>query len=160
MTRARALAQAPVLLALSTAVAVAQQAPGPGPGPQSGPKQAPPTGGPAVTNLAEFNLVVCNKANAGMAFVAIGARVPQQTSGEHPTRFQGWWQIPDGQCSKIGTFPDPGFLIHARNARGQPQTFAKRPVFSLCVNLNDAFTSMLNSMNELPKECAAPQTLV
>lgn len=155
LTHARALAIASALLAMFTAMAVAELGPGPGPAPQGAPKQTPPAGGPA-----EFNLMVCNKTNGGTAFVAIGTRVPQQTGGEHPTRVQGWWQIPDGECTKLGTFPDPGFLIHARNARGQSQAFAKRPVFSLCVNLSDAFTSVLESMNELPKQCPAPQALI
>ena len=75
-----------------------------------------------LRRLAEFNLVVCNKSNAGTWYVAIGARIPQQGGGEHPTRFQGWWQIPNGQCTEIGTFPDPGFMIHEPIWGGYPYT--------------------------------------
>ena len=44
-----------------------------------------------------------------LALAAVGSRIPQSGGGEHPTRVQGWWKVPPGECTTIGTFPDPGF---------------------------------------------------
>ncbi|MBX9777693.1 MAG: DUF1036 domain-containing protein [Xanthobacteraceae bacterium] len=146
-----------VLSACVSSAALAQ-APGPSPGgkPAPGPGAAPVpgTGGPA-----EFVLMVCNKSKE-LAFAAVGSRIPQSGGGEHATRVQGWWQVPPGECSKIGTFPDPGFLIHLRSQRGITATFKERPSVPLCVNIKDAFTSTVASFKRDPKQCSAEQTSV
>jgi len=149
-----------LILVVCFSSAALAQAPGPGPGSKPGP--GPGTGpgpGPGTGVPAEFVLMVCNKAKE-LAFTAVGARVPQSGPGEHPTRIQGWWQVPPGECTKIGTLPDPGFLIHLRTARGMTVSFKDRPSVPLCVNIKDAFTSTVTSFKQETKQCPPEQALV
>jgi hypothetical protein len=124
----------------------------PAPGPETGP--SPGKGVPA-----EFVLVVCNKSKE-MTLAAVGSRVPQSEGGEHPTRVQGWWQVPPGECTKVGTLPDPGFLVHVRTPRGLTATFKERPSVPLCANVKGDFTSMVASFKQETKQCPPEQTLV
>jgi hypothetical protein len=145
------------MLVLSACFAGAALAQGPGPGP--GGKPAPSPASPGAGGSAEFLLTVCNKSKE-LTFAAVGSRIPQSGAGEHPTRVQGWWQVAPGECSKIGTLPDPGFLIHLRSQGGNTATFKDRPSVPLCVNIKDAFTATVASPKQEAKQCPADQTLV
>jgi uncharacterized membrane protein len=116
--------------------------------------QAPSPGG----KPAEFALTVCNKSQE-LALAAVGSRIPQSGGGEHPTRVQGWWKVPPGECTTIGTFPDPGFLIHLRSARGVTATFKERPSVPLCANVKGDFTATVASLKQDAK-CLPEQALV
>jgi uncharacterized membrane protein len=146
-----------ILSACFSSAALAQ-APGPSPGgkPAPSPGTAP---SPGQGVPAEFVLTVCNKTKE-LALAAVGSRIPQSGPGEHPTRVQGWWKVPPGECTNIGTLPDPGFLIHLRSARGMTASFKDRPSVPLCVNIKDAFTATVTSFKQETKQCPPEQALV
>ena len=144
-----------VLAACFSSAALAQ-APGPGPGGKPAPS---PGTGPSKGTPAEFVLTVCNKSRE-LTFAAVGSRIPQSGPGEHATRVQGWWKVPPGECTKIGTLPDPAFLIHLRSPRGLTAPFKEKPAVPLCVNIKDAFTSTVSSFKQETKQCPPEQTLV
>jgi hypothetical protein len=97
---------------------------------------------------------VCNKSKEPNAFFAVGSRVvgPADT-----TRFQGWWQVALGQCTKIATFPPPGFVFYARSPSGM--VWSGKPPVPACVNIRDAFDVTLPTGTEI-KQCPADQVLV
>jgi uncharacterized membrane protein len=104
---------------------------GPGPGPGgggAGPGPGGPGGGGAPSPTFTFEM--CNKANDGVVYVAVASMAGQQF------RVQGWAQIPQGQCTKVGTFQRPKIWVHARATNGV--TWGKGEV-DLCVNLNGGF---------------------
>lgn len=144
-----------VLAACFSSVALAQ-APGPGPGgkPAPGPGTGPSQGTPA-----EFVLTVCNKSRE-LALAAVGSRIPQRGGGEHATHVQGWWKAPAGECTTIGTFPDPAFLIHLRTPGGLTAPFKDQPTVPLCVNVKGDFTATVASSMQGAKLCRSGQTLV
>lgn len=138
---------------LSGGAAVAQQGPGPGP---SGPKANPGLASKG-TEFPEFDLSVCNKSQEPMAFVAIGSRISKAGPGEHETRVQGWWKVPQGQCTKIGKLPTPGFIFHARTVGNVG--WSGKIATQICVNLNDAFNATIGS-SKPATECPSGQALI
>jgi hypothetical protein len=146
-----------ILSACFSSAALAQ-APEPSPGskPAPGPGTAP---SPGKGVPAEFVLTVCNKSKE-LTLAAVGSRIPQSGPGEHPTRVQGWSKVPPGECTKIGTFPDPGFLIHLRSARGMTASFKDRPSVPLCVDIKGDFTATVASFKQETKQCPPEQALV
>jgi Protein of unknown function (DUF1036) len=107
--------------------------PGPGgggPGPGGG-GPGPGGGGPGGgTPSPTFVFEMCNKANDGVVYVAVAGATGQQF------RAQGWAQIPQGQCARVGTCQRPKVWFHARATNGV--TWGKAEV-DLCVNLNGGF---------------------
>ena len=135
-----------LILACTASTAVAQ---GPGPNGRAGGSD----GGKIITT-DDFALVMCNKSKDLVAFVAAGARV---VDADNKTRVQGWWQVSQGQCVQIGTFPQPGFVFYARSSYGT--AWSGNPPFTLCVDLKDRFDETVSTASEI-KQCPANQTLV
>ncbi len=103
-------------------------APGGGPAPGgAGPGGSGPGGG---TPSPTFTYEMCNKANDGVVFVATVSIVGQQF------RAQGWTQIPQGQCVRLGPFQRPSLWWYARATSGV--TWGKADI-NICVNLNGGF---------------------
>src|SRR5262245_18657882 len=119
-----------------------------GPGPDGGP------GGGAGGGATGFALIFCNKSKDPVAFVAIGSRV---VGANDSTRFQGWWQVSQGQCLQVGTVPAPGFTFYARSSSGI--VWSGKPAFAGCVDFVDRFDVTLPTATEI-KECAPNQKLV
>src|SRR5438128_569920 len=83
----------------------AQAQPGP-PGGPGGPGAPGGPGGPGAPQVSPtFAFSVCNKGGVGDAYVS----VLYGTGAGY--RVQGWWKVPQGQCSNIGSFNRPAVYL-------------------------------------------------
>ena len=113
---------------------------------------------PGTGGTAEFVLIVYKSKELSLA--AVGSRIPQSGPGEHPNAYSGLVQVPPGECTKVGTLPDPGILVPRANAARHDGDFQGKTLGAAGANVKGDFTSTVASFKQETKQCPPEQTLV
>jgi len=116
-----------------------------GPGAPGGPGGPGAPGGPQVSPTFAFS--VCNKGGVGDAYVS----VLYGTGAGY--RVQGWWKVPQGQCSNIGSFNRPAVYLFGMAGS---YTWSKQDS-TQCVNMTAGFDYTMDGRT--PHQCSAGEEL-